>query len=215
MTSCMNRRQLLMLATSGTVAGFAGCSTLDDALPEENDNSTDNNPDETGGTSEGPAELQNPSFEDGLTGWTVGTDLPMRPGEDDEKVNHEAEVRSQEAADGEQSMYFFLEGTADDGTVWVEQEVDFTGVDEATVDVYSEQESFNIITQVAFFAGMKPDTGLQEADFDRDEDVQDHEGWKTYTYDVSGIEGVATLAVGMNIVWETGYGTFFDNIALR
>ncbi len=216
----MNRRSILALAAGGSLASIAGCS----ALPDEAKNQPMDDPNESPNESpdDGPSEnpdpdpqptLQNTSFEEGLTGWTTGKDLPDEPGESEEKIEHQIEVRGgEEASDGEQSLYLFLDGSADDGTVWVEQEMDFADVDEIKFDVYSAQKSFNIITEVAFFAGEKPDGGLQERDFDRNEDVQDHGGWKTYTYDVSSLDGAATLAVGMNIVWETGYGTYYDNI---
>ncbi|WP_255681957.1 hypothetical protein [Natrinema sp. SYSU A 869] len=161
-----------------------------------------------------PASLQNPSFEEYLTGWSVGTDLPTAPGESIDSVEHSVAITSERAADSEHSMALFIDGVADDGTIWVEQPVNITPVDTVTVDVYSQQESFNRMSQVAFFAGKKPRDGLSERDFNREKDIEDHAGWKTYSYSVSDLEGVVTLAIGMNVVWETGVRRFFDDIRL-
>ena len=68
------------------------------------------------------------------------------------------------------------------------------------------------MAQVAFFAGEKAEGGLAEADFDRSEQTEDHEGWKTYSYDVSDVSGTGTLAVGINVVWETEIRRLFDDV---
>ncbi len=161
-----------------------------------------------------PVGLQNPSFEKYLDGWSVGTDLPTVPGESTDPVDHSVAITSERAANGERSMALFIDGIADDGTIWVEQPVNITSVDAVTVDVYSQQESFNRMSQVAFFAGKKPRDGLSEDDFNREKDIEDHAGWKTYSYSVSDLEGIVTLAVGMNVVWETGVRRFFDDVRL-
>ncbi|QRV17360.1 hypothetical protein JMJ58_19760 [Haloterrigena salifodinae] len=111
-------------------------------------------------------------------------------------------------------MALYIDGTADDGTIWVEQPVNVSRVRTVTVDVYSQQESFNRMSQVAFFAGKKPRSGLEESDFDREKDIEDHSGWKTYSYSVDDLSGTVTLAIGMNVVWETGVRRYFDDIRL-
>ncbi|WP_408959397.1 hypothetical protein [Natrinema sp. 74] len=173
-------------------------------------------PDESATSRGSPATaaLRNPSFEEYLTGWTVGTDLPAAADDPTVPVDHAVSVTSERASDGMNSLRLYIEGIADDGTIWVEQPVNFTGVQEVTVDVYSHQQSFNRMSQVAFFAGTKPRDGLSERDFNREHDIEDHSGWKTYTYSVSDLTGVATLAVGMNVVWETDIRRFFDNVRL-
>lgn len=226
----MHRRSYVIGLGGALTAGLAGCAQLtDDGSDDESENDTDDpeNESENGdensengdenadnGTADPAATLANPSFEDELADWTVGTDLPSRPGDSDEPVDHDVSTTNADAADGERCLELYIEGVADDGTIWVEQSVDLTGVERVTVDVYSEMNSANRMSQVAFFAGEKPDGGLSEEDFNRDEDIEDHSGWKTYSYSVADLEGEVTLAVGMNIVWETTIVRRFDNVRL-
>ena len=217
----MRRRTYLVGCSTALTAGLAGCAGSSEE-PSPDDSPSGDDPTETDqpdgtdtphGDPEYPLGLANPSFEDGLTGWRVGKDLPDVPGGGG-TVDHGTEVVTERASDGEQAVEFYISGVADDGTIWVEQEVDFSGVETVTLDAYSEMRSANILSEVAFFAGEKPDDGLQERDFDRSEDVQDHEGWKTYEYSVADLSGAGTLAVGMNVIWETDVRSVFDNVEL-
>ncbi|WP_248516759.1 hypothetical protein [Salinarchaeum laminariae] len=226
----MQRRTYVAGIGSVLAAGVAGCSALgsDDDDEEPAGNSTDPNSsdgsssdgdssdgnDGDGNGDEPTAEFVNGSFESGLEGWTVGTDLPTVPGKESGTVDHGVSIRNGPAADGDAAVQFYISGVADDGTIWVEQQVDFSGVSAVEVAAYSEQTSFNEIAMLAFFAGEKPEGGLTEDAFDREKHVEDHDGWKTYTYDVSEIEGVGTLAVGMNVIWETEVRRLFDDVRL-
>jgi len=162
-----------------------------------------------------PDEVENPSFENDLDGWTVGSDLPEKPGDSTEKVDHGVTTVDTRASDGNSSVQFYLDGSADDGTVWVAQTVDLSDAESVLVDVYNDEESFNILTQVAFYAGEKSSDELVEVDFDRSNDIEAHSGWKTFSYDVDDIDGAATVAVGMNIIWETDVRHLFDNVRLE
>jgi hypothetical protein len=194
----MKRRNFIYSAVSATsVAALSGCTEI--VRNQENSNKE---------------KLKNGSFEDNLSGWTIGKDLPKVPGGSD-KVSNEVSITEEKSSDGDKSVSFYIEGIADDGTIWVEQIVNLTQYDEFKIDVYSEQKSFNILSEVAFFAGQKSEEGLSEVDFNRDNDVEDHEGWKTYKYDISELEGEKTVAIGMNVVWETGIKRFFDNARLE
>lgn len=211
----MHRRSYVIGLGGALTAGLAGCTQLTDGSDEEPENATENG-DETpeNGTAD-PAPLANPSFEDELADWTVGEDLPSSPGESDETVGHDASTTTADASDGERCLELYVEGVADDGTIWVEQSVDLTDVERVTVDVYSRMNSANRMSQVAFFAGERPDDGLAEEDFDRQKDVEDHSGWKTYSYSVAELEGAVTVAVGLNVVWETDITRRFDNVRLE
>lgn len=161
----------------------------------------------------GDGALTNGSFEDALDGWTVGKDLPEVPGGSG-PVDHGVETTDSLARAGDQSVQFYISGVADDGTIWVQQAVDLSDVAAVEVAAYSQQQSFNQIAKVAFFAGDEPADGLAEADFDTDEHVEDHEGWKDYRYDVSDVDGTATVAVGMSVIWETEVRRLFDDVRL-
>ncbi|GAA0660794.1 hypothetical protein GCM10009020_01080 [Natronoarchaeum mannanilyticum] len=184
-----------------------------DSAPNETE-PEDSDPNESESGEPHPVAFENPSFENGLNGWTVGTDLPEEPGDSTEKVDHGVTTVDRRASDGDASVEFYLDGSADDGTVWVAQTVDLSDVESVSVDVYNDEESFNILTQVAFYAGEKSSSELVEVDFDRDNDVEAHSGWKTFSYDVGDVDGAATVAVGMNIVWETDVRHVFDNVRL-
>ena len=158
--------------------------------------------------------LVNGSFESTLEGWTVGKDLPEDPNGSGEPVDSEVKVTTQEAADGENGLHIFLDGSADDGTIWVQQEADLSEVSTLKVDGYSQQKSFNEILQVSAYTGPVPEDGLVERQFDRSNQLSDHEGWKTYEYDIDH-DGQGLVAVGFNIVWETGAVGILDNVRLE
>lgn len=199
----MRRRTYLAGLGSVVTAALAGCSAV--GLGDGDDDSGDGD--------DADAALRNASFEDDLTGWTVGSDLPEVPGGQGD-VDHGVETVTREAADGEAAVELYISGVADDGTIWVQQPVDFSGVDAVSVAAFSRQVSFNQIAQVAFFAGEVPEGGLAEADFDRDYHFEEHEGWERLEYDVSDLEGEATLAVGMNVIWETEVRRLLDDVRL-
>lgn len=214
----MNRRKFLYATASGaSVIGLSGCSMVD-TNPNDNENNNnqtdDQNNQDDNNQDDNIQGIQNGSFESGLDKWRTGKDVPDIPG-GSEPVDNEVSITSEVSSDGDKAVSFYIEGLADDGTVWVEQDVDLTSYDTFKIDVYSEMKSFNILSEVAFFAGEKPSEGLSEIDFNRDNDVQDHEGWKTYEYDVSELIGEKTVAIGMNVIWETGITSIFDNARLE
>lgn len=212
----MQRRTYIAGIGGALTAALAGCAAIGSSDDGENGDGDDENGDGNGDDGEDGA-LQNGSFEASLDGWTVGKDLPPKPGEDSGTVDHDVTTTTDapvDAADGEAVLQFTLSGSADDGTLWVEQEVDFADASAVELDVYSRQASFNEIGQIAFFAGEAPAEGLVEEDFDRENPTENHEGWKTFSYDVSELSGTGTLAVGLNIVWETEIVRLYDDVRL-
>lgn len=200
-----DRRQFLALAGAIGTTVLAGCDGDEGQTP------TTEEPTDTTTT---PDTLTNPSFENGLDGWTVGRDLPEDPNNTGEPVDSSVEVTDRVASDGDRALACTIDGSADDGTVWVEQRVDLSGVEEISVAGYSAQESFNTIAKIAVYAGPDPDRDLTESDFDTSRATEDHEEWKTYTYDVDH-DGPGLVAVGISVVWETTVTRALDQIRLE
>lgn len=228
--SDMDRDRRRLLSTIGVgAAGFVGCVADDDPGPPSEDttgeptaspttNTTVRGTTDAEGTTAGtpgtPAALTNPSFESDLDGWTVGTHLPEDPNETTGTVDASAETTDRAASDGERALSLYVEGTQDDGTIWVQQPVDLSGVSTLSVD-YEVTESFNVRSKAAVYAGPAPEDALVEADFDTSNAIDGHDasGWKTFEYDVSH-DGVGVVAVGVTVVWETEITNRLDAVRL-
>jgi len=235
----MKRRSMLALTGTALSTALAGCGALADGSDgTATDSPTDTPPASTPTdtpaptetatptpgdegtqtatpTPDAPATLRNGSFEDDWAAWTVGRDLPTdpnRPG--DRAVGSDVGVTTRRSSDGETSCRLFIDGSQDDGTVWVQQPVDLSEYDYLAVD-YVASNSFNEIGKPAVYAGPEPDDSLTETDFDTSNSLEGHSrpGWKTFTYEVDH-DGPGIVAVGFSIVWETGYRTFMDNVRL-
>lgn len=163
-------------------------------------------------TPPGPDGLVNPSFENGLAGWRIDADLPDDPNTDS-PVRARANRTTDPVSDGEWALSLFLDGSQDDGTIWVQQPVDLSTAMTLSVDVFSEQESFNTVTNLAVYAGPDPGRDLREQDFDTTRPTEDHEGWKTQSYAVGQAEE-GLVAVGISVVWETEVTRVLDNLRL-
>lgn len=200
----MRRRSFLAAVGAATIA-TAGCTAYTDGDPNNGRQTTGDGGDPTTTPSTGVA---NGSFENGLAGWTVDQDLPDQLGPE----GADSGTTTDRAAQGETALTLTLDGSHDDGTVWVQQQADLTNVNTLAVDAYSPEPSFNEVTQLAAYTG--PTTPLEETDFDRSEQVRDHEGWKTYEYQVDH-DGEGLVAVGISIVWETTATRFLDHVRLR
>ena len=209
----MRRRNALALIGTALTASVAGCGGLGTA--DETETPTDETPptDTPTETPTTPQTVVNGSFEADWAGWTVGRDLPLDPNAETERaVASEAGVTTRTATDGVTACRLFIDGSQDDGTVWVQQPLDFSGADYLAID-YLVSDSFNEIRKAAVYAGPEPETPLTETDFDTSQSLEGHArpGWKTLTYDVTQ-DGPGLLAVGFSVVWETGSTTLLDNI---
>ncbi|MFW5956583.1 MAG: PT domain-containing protein [Halorhabdus sp.] len=231
----MRRRRFLLSGSTLALAGVAGClggettnapanTTTESPTESPTDSKTDSptaSPTEspTDSPTDSPTEMpsttiQNGSFESALDGWTVGKDLPEDPNNSGQPVDSDVRTTTQQAASGERALALEIDGSADDGTVWVQQQVDLSGVETLSLAGYSEKESFNEILKVAAYAGPVPEKGLSETDFDTSEHLADHEGWKTYEYPVEH-DGPGLVAVGVSIVWETRALGILDDVAIE
>lgn len=198
--------------TPGNVSGDPTTTTPNDTTTTTPENTTT-----TTTTLPDPGErLTNPSFESDLEGWTVGTDLPDDPNkEDGGKVDHDVEATGHSASEGDQSLAVTIDGSQDDGTVWVQQEVDLTDVSTLSVDYLTSAGGANVITKAAVYAGPVPEDSLTETDFHREKALQRSDGgdWQTFEWDVDH-DGTGLVAVGITVVWETEVTNFLDDVQL-
>jgi hypothetical protein len=166
-----------------------------------------------------PGEALREGFEAGLNGWERDFELPLDPNRPGEVVEWSIETHAGQAAEGASSARFLVDGRQDDGTIWLVKS--FAADPAATYDVdlslqlWSENESFNTRAAVAAYAGpLPPGT---ESDFDLTQPTDLAAGWKTYTYPMralSDAQGRIWIAFGITVLWETEIEHYFDDIRI-
>ncbi|MDS0282612.1 hypothetical protein [Haloarcula onubensis] len=212
----MHRRTYLAALGAAASATLAGCGASDAStdIPAGTPQSSETPASDPTDTPAGPATtLANTSFENGLDAWQVGRDLPEDPGNPGQPVDASVSTTTARANTGASSVEMTVDGSADDGAVWVVQVVDFADAARLAVHCYSPEQTFNALAELAVYAGPMPEGGLREAVFDRSEQTGDHAGWKRYEYPVD-FSGTGVVAVGMNVVWETTVTRWFDDVGL-
>jgi hypothetical protein len=204
------RRRSLLSALGVGLAALAGCqgNPSGDTTTTTTETTT---PETT--TTTAPGTLTNASFEDGLAGWTVGRDLPEDPNKTTGVVDSEATTTTEMASDGTRSLALSIDGSQDDGTLWVQQPLDLSGVGTVALDYRTVAGGANTITKAAVYAG--PERSLAEAEFDVSEPLEREDGgdWQTFEYDVAH-DGPGLLAVGITVVWETEVLRLLDDVRL-
>jgi hypothetical protein len=167
---------------------------------------------------EDPADFRD-GFEAGLQSWSTDADVPPDPNRPGEDVEWSITASQEQAAEGIPSARYFLDGTQDDGTIWLVRPFDV--LPNADHDVrlrfqfWSESESFNDIAMVAAYAGAT--SPLVEADFDTSRRANDATGWLEYVYDFavrSDGTGRVWVAFGISAVFETVMTYFIDDVEI-
>jgi hypothetical protein len=170
-------------------------------------------------------------FEDGLGEWSVGAAIgPEVPLEEFER---EASVSGQQAAEGEQSLRLFTEGSYDDGVLWVTHAlpVEPGQAYDATVTLqgWSDSESFNTRRDLVARLGREPpereesfpQPGVTSGRFDDApygglrQPLDLTGGWREYGFEwrTPTLE-TETLYVsaGVAVIWETDLTNYLDEI---
>jgi hypothetical protein len=114
-------------------------------------------------------------------------------------------------------MELFLDGTADDGTIWLETE--FAAEPYSDVDVHLDFELFRYVADIAFM----PVVAVGVLDPEREVDfsalpVPSAEGWTLHSYDQrisTGPYDRVHAALGLTVGWETPGTLFLDLIRLE
>jgi len=165
-----------------------------------------------------PGDLED-GFEAGLGLWTKDAHVPMSPGDPTVPVAWSIEASEEQAFEGRTSARFVLDGSGDDGTIWLERALAVDPATDYTVRIsaayWSEDESFNTTGMVALYAGAaSPEV---EFDFLIPEQLNLVAGWKTYSASfpvTSASDGSLWVGVGLTVVWETWITYYLDDVRI-
>ena len=157
-------------------------------------------------------------FETDLTSWETDADVPTDPNNPGNPVAWSITVSQERAAEGERSARFELDGSQDDGTVWLTRAFEVPPNQSIDVDLDFQlwnrsQSMANTLIKVAAYAGAQPPQA--EADFNTERPGNRVEGWDEYEYRFStpsSAEGQVWVAFGISVVWETQVVYYIDDV---
>lgn len=175
-------------------------------------------------------------FEKGIRNWEKGADIPQDPNRPGENVSWTIDVSDDRATSGAYSASYTLDGSQDDGTIWLVQSlrVEEGQAYQANVSAmaWSETESSNTLAHLVLYLG--PDRPIEEEDFPPPgenttdepeaprgglrEDLNKQEGWREYGFGWTVPEdtnGTLWAAVGISVVWETEIRYFVDDLEIQ
>jgi hypothetical protein len=159
-------------------------------------------------------------FEGGLEGWHVGAEVPQDPNRPGQEVAWSVETSEEQASAGSRSVRLQLDGSQDDGTIWLARPLAVQAGEPRTVrlsfDLWSISESWNTLAYVAAYAGPQPPAG--EDDFDLSQPANLAEGWQRYSYSLTAEpspDGELWIAVGISVVWETEVIYYIDELQVE
>jgi hypothetical protein len=157
-------------------------------------------------------------FEQGLGNWVRDNDLPMDPNNPGRRVNWSITVIEEPVKSGAASAAFFIDGSQDDGTIWLEREIQVAPNERVSIDLefsfFSGSVSFNTLAVVVASGG--PINPEVEEDFTVIGPANRLEGWDQYQYNTitsTGEEGRIWIALGISVRWETHLIFFIDDIS--
>ena len=152
--------------------------------------------------------------------WAPAADVSSDPNNPGDRVQWRIQRSSNFSRSGTRSAEFFIDGTQDDGTIWLERRLSVKPNAQFPVSVsfwlYSESESFNTLAAVVAYAGTaKP---VEEADFTVIGSANEQAGWKRYVHNATintDGSGQAYVAVGISVRWETLLAYCIDDIVIE
>jgi hypothetical protein len=164
--------------------------------------------------------VQSQGFEEGFGDWVSDADVPLDPNNPGQPVEWHVSLVSNISHSGQNSLRLFIDGSQDDGTVWVEKEVDVPRNSLIRVVLsfwfYSAEQSDNEIAVVCAYANLaNPEV---EADFTFLGSANEVAGWRDYslmTSLYSGSSGKLWVAVGISVSWETRMTYYVDDIEIK
>lgn len=164
------------------------------------------------GSSGASAAVSTFSFENGLQGWTRDHFIDCEQDPAPCTFNWRISRSTQQAKSGTTSLKAFLDGTNDDGTIWLERRFDVKG--RSTVELsfwlWSESQSdFNTWPVVAYIGKRNPET---ESDFTIVGQTDAQAGWTRYTLTETVKGGKVWVAFGFGATWESERTYFLDTV---
>lgn len=178
-------------------------------------------------TSPGTTVTIEEDFEGGIDAWAKRSDVPEDPNRPGQHVAWNITPAQSPAHDGDWSVAFQLDGTQDDGTIWIERpfqvEANQSYHVNASVFAHSVEESFNERAHLVVYVGHQPPEG--EEDFPAPGErtnatdpppvgglrlpLDRAEGWTEYGFEWvlpaadERQDRALYIAIGISAVWET------------
>jgi hypothetical protein len=175
-------------------------------------------------------------FETGIDSWDKAVDIPQDPNRPGENVSWSIESSRDVAQSGDYSANYTLDGSQDDGTIWLVRpltvEEDQAYAVNVTAEAWSGSESSNTLAHLVLYLG--PQRPLAEEDFpapgetttgDPDatrgglrEELNKQEGWRSYGFEwqiPADHNGTMWAALGISVVWETEVTYFVDDLEIQ
>jgi hypothetical protein len=186
-------------------------------------------------TPEGSPDPVREDFEKGIRNWEKAADVPEDPNRAGENVSWSINVTSERAAIGGYSANFTLDGSQDDGTIWLVRPLQVQEGQayraNVTVEAWSGSESFNTLAHLVAYVGPEPpeveedfpepgENTTATPDAERGglrEELNKQEGWREYGFgwNVPAEGEKLWAAVGISAVWETEMTYFVDDLEIR
>jgi len=162
----------------------------------------------------------NEGFEDGFSDWVADAYVPLDPNNPGHSVEWNISLVTSTAKSGQYSVRLFIDGSMDDGTIWIERRIGTKKNTQVQVKIslqfYSEQESFNTIAAVVAYAGVR--SPESEEDFTVVGSANEVAGWKEYSLETTvNTDSSEELwfAVGISVRWETQMIYFIDDVQIE
>ncbi len=164
--------------------------------------------------------IQYQSFEEGFGGWISDADVPLDPNNPGHPVSWHIIIASNLSHSGQNSLELFIDGSQDDGTIWIEKEIDVAKNSQIQIVMsfwfYSAEKSDGEIAVVCSYANIaNPET---ETDFTILGSANQIAGWKEYATTTSLYTGSSDkfwVALGISVVWETPMTYYVDDINIQ
>jgi hypothetical protein len=158
-------------------------------------------------------------FENGLDRWKLGADVPTDPNRPKQEIEWHIKATRREAHNGAHSAEFSLDGSQDDGTIWLAHSFAVPAgkpvVAHLSFSFWSEEESFNKRADVVAYAGAQPP--MSEDDFSSRQPANQEKGWKQYHFPITVSQhgGTVWVALGISAAFETKLTYYIDNVKIQ